>query len=243
MASVAESNRSWARQLKELLGLSTPPMAIVFSRMPPAGLARYAAEVPAPTPDGRTGPVAASCVYWMKGTERAFYTLAEDHGNCSVGGLTHGFKSLAEAAKGADVQALVASEWVAAEAFPGLPVVKGDPACVSYSPLADTAITPDVVFLRIQGKQAMMLHDAWPGLRFEGKPQCHIIAIAKEQGRVAVSVGCMLSRVRTGMANADVTCAVPARVLPDLLGKLAAAVAADTKVAAYAAADAQRFAK
>ena len=45
----------------------------------------------------------------------------------------------------------------------------------------------------------MVLSDAVPGLRIEGKPQCHIVAIAKEQGEVAASVGCALSRVRTGM--------------------------------------------
>ena len=46
----------------------------------------------------------------------------------------------------------------------------------------------------------MLLHDAWPSLRFEGKPQCHSIPIAKESGELAVSVGCMLSRVRTAMS-------------------------------------------
>ena len=236
------THAEWARELKSLLGLTVPPMAIAFGDRPPDGVPRYRAKVPAPTPDGRTAPVAASCVYWMKGTEVAFHTVAEDHGNCSVGGLTHGFKTLAEAAQGADVAALVASEWVAAEAFPGIPTVKGNPRCVTYAPLVSSPIVPDVVFLRIQGKQAMMLHDAWPALRFEGKPQCHIIAIAKELGQVAVSVGCMLSRVRTGMANADVTCAIPVQVMPELIARLRAAVEADTKVAAYAAADAKRFA-
>ena len=63
----------------------------------------------------------------------------------------------------------------------------------------------------------MLLHDAWRGLRFEGKPQCHIIPIAKESGEIAVSVGCMLSRVRTGMSNNEVTCAIPATSNPDHL--------------------------
>ena len=41
----------------------------------------------------------------------------------------------------------------------------------------------------------MVLSDALPGLRIEGKPQCHIVAAAKEQGEVVASVGCMLSRL------------------------------------------------
>ena len=32
----------------------------------------------------------------------------------------------------------------------------------------------------------MVLSDAVPGLRIEGKPQCHIIAVAKEQDEIAV---------------------------------------------------------
>ena len=55
------------------------------------------------------------------------------------------------------------------------------------------------MFLRVNGQQLMVLSDAIPGLRIEGKPQCHIVAIAKEQGVIAASVGCALSRVRTGM--------------------------------------------
>ncbi|MFL5042717.1 MAG: hypothetical protein ACJ8D0_23190, partial [Xanthobacteraceae bacterium] len=99
-----------------------------------------------------------------------------------------------------------------------------------------------VVLLRLNGKQQMLLHDAWPDLRFEGKPQCHIIPIAKERGEIAVSVGCMLSRVRTGMSNNEVTCAIPASCVARLIERLRAARTADSAVAAYAADDAKRFA-
>ena len=102
-------------------------------------------------------------------------------------------------------------------------------------------VEPSVILLRLNGKQQMLLHDAWPGLRFEGKPQCHIIPIAKESGEIAVSVGCMLSRVRTGMSNKEVTCAIPASCVPLLIERLRAARAADKAVAAYAAEDSKRF--
>ena len=59
---------------------------------------------------------------------------------------------------------------------------------------------------------------------------------------MALSVGCMLSRVRTGMSNNEVTCAIPAGKLGELLDSLQSANNADMKVAAYAAADAKRFA-
>ena len=99
----------------------------------------------------------------------------------------------------------------------------------------------DVVFLRVNGKQAMSLHDAMPDIRFEGKPQCHIIPIAKEMGQVALSVGCMLSRTRTGMTNNEMTCAIPVGKLGEVVAKLGASCKADKAVASYAAEDARRF--
>jgi uncharacterized protein (DUF169 family) len=233
--------KALAGALTELLSLQTPPLAITFTQADPPGMPRYEGEMPAPTPDGRTGKVSAGCVFWMKATDRTFHTCAEDHGNCSVGSLTHGFITLDVAATRADVRALVESQWVTPAVFPHIPVVKKRPQCVVYGPLADTQMDPDVVFLRVNGKTAMILHDALPDLRFEGKPQCHIIPIAKEEGQVALSVGCMLSRVRTGMPNTEMTCAIPAKKLADVVEKLRATSRADKAVATYAAEDAHRF--
>jgi uncharacterized protein (DUF169 family) len=227
--------------LRALLGLATPPIAIAFADSIPAGLSRPQGAMPSPTADGRTGAVAAGCVFWNKATEGAFATVAADHGNCSVGSYTHGFKTLAEAAQGADVEALVGAEWVTMAAAAAIPTVMKKPAAVLYGPLAAAAFEPDVVFMRLNGKQLMLVNDAWPELRFEGKPQCHIIPIAQKDGAVAVSSGCMLSRVRTGMSNNDVTCALPAAKLGDLVARLKKAQGADMKVAAYAADDAKRF--
>jgi uncharacterized protein (DUF169 family) len=229
------------RELRELLGLSVAPIAISFLPSRPAGVAAFGATKPAPAADGRTGAVPAGCVFWMHAVTREFATDAADHGNCSVGSVTHGFKALADVLGNGDVEALLAAEWVTPEAAMGLPAVKQKPAAVVYAPLAQASTDADVVLLRVNGKQLMLLNDAWPELRFEGKPQCHIIPIAKEAGEIAVSSGCMLSRVRTGMSNNEVTCAIPARRLGELIGRLQTAQKADFQVAAYAAADAKRF--
>ena len=204
----------FAGELENLMGLSAAPLAITFSQEPPSDVRRYEAPMPPPTPDGRTGAVATGCVFWVEATHRTFTTVPVDHGNCSVGSLTHGLISLEEAATKADVAAICEAGWVSPDVFPQIQTVSEHPQYITYGPLGETTVDPDVVFLRINGKQAMLLFDAWPEFRFEGKPQCHIVAIAKEQGEVAVSVGCMLSRVRTGMSNHEMTCALPARALP-----------------------------
>jgi uncharacterized protein (DUF169 family) len=227
--------------LQQILGLAAPPIAITFANAEPDNIGRFDEKTPPATEDGRTGRVPAGCVFWMRATERAFVTVPADHANCSVGSYTHGLKSMEEIAANADVAALVAAEWVSPSDFPKVASVKSKSDFIVYGPLRDMTADPNVVFIRLNGKQLMMLHDAWPGARMEGKPQCHIIPIAKEDGEVAVSVGCMLSRVRTGMSNNDMSCAIPWAVLPDLIDKLRGAVAADERVAQYAAADSRRF--
>jgi uncharacterized protein (DUF169 family) len=124
---------------------------------------------------------------------------------------------------------------------PGIPVVAERPETVTYGPLADTPVDPDVVMIRVNGKQLMVLSDALPDLRIDGKPQCHIVAVAKERGEVAVSVGCMLSRTRTNMPRTEMTCAIPANRLLDVIERVEATAAIDSMVAAYAAEDARRF--
>ena len=98
-----------------------------------------------------------------------------------------------------------------------------------------------MVLLRIDGAALMTLKGALPALRIEGKPQCHIIAIAKEQGEPAASVGCALSRARTGMKPEEMTCALPGALLAETVAGIEAAARLDRAMTRYARADAHRF--
>jgi uncharacterized protein (DUF169 family) len=51
----------------------------------------------------------------------------------------------------------------------------------------------------------------------------------------------MLSRVRTGMASTEISCAIPARRLAEVVERLERVGEADSAVAAYAGEDARRF--
>ena len=77
----------------------------------------------------------------MKSTQRTFSTVAEDHANCSIGSVTHGFKTLGEVAGNSDVAVLLKSNWVTMDLVPLIPVVKEKPAAVVYGPLADSPIS------------------------------------------------------------------------------------------------------
>jgi uncharacterized protein (DUF169 family) len=230
-----------AAALTASLHLTSPPLAITFSEAVPPGLPAFDEPMAPVADDGRTGRVPAGCVFWLKAADRTFTTVAADHGNCSVGSMTHGFATLNDVAGHSDVAALLESGWVTMEMVPGIPVVSATPGAVTYGPLADTSLDPDVILIRLNGKQLMVLSDALPGLRVEGKPQCHIVAAAKEQGDVVASVGCMLSRTRTGMPSEEMTCAIPAQRLAEVVAKVEATAKIDAVVASYAATDALRF--
>ncbi len=230
-----------SERVVSVFGPGPDPLAISFTAEVPESVPTFDDPMPDPLPDGRTGRVAAGCVFWIKGAERTFSTVAADHANCSVGSVTHGFKTLEDVAGNEDVAALLESNWVTEDVVPLIPAVQETPGAVTYGPMAETPIDPDVILLRLTGRQLMVLHDAWPDLRIEGKPQCHIVALAKEEGVVAASVGCQLSRVRTGMSNAEVTCAIPGDRLAEVVVAAETAATADHAVASYASSDMQRF--
>ena len=235
--------RALSDRLTTALKPTVSPIAISFlAKGEDPGVSRLDGAYPEPTASGRTGQVPAGCVFWTKGATASFATVASDHANCSVGSFTHGFLTLAEAATKDDVCAVLESGWVDEAAVMAIPFVSEKPETVVYGPLSEATRVPDVVLLRINAFALMTLKDAIPGIRIEGKPQCHIIAIAKEQGEVAASVGCALSRARTGMRPDEMTCAIPGQRLAEVVSGIESAVTLDRAMASYAAADAKRFA-
>jgi uncharacterized protein (DUF169 family) len=231
-----------AAELAAALHLAVAPVGIGFRGAVPEDMAAFDAPMSDPEPDGRQGRVPAGCVFWVRGVQRTFATVPEDHGNCSVGSYTHGMLSLEEAVGHSDVGALLESGWITPEAASAVPHVATRPAAVVYGPVSEAEELPDVVLLRVNGRQLMVLHDAVGDLRIEGKPQCHIVALAKEQGVVAASVGCALSRARTGMRPEEMTCAIPGARLGEVTAAVVATAGTDQVVARYAATDARRFA-
>lgn len=224
-----------------LLGLEHLPVAITFHETAPNGTTRYFDEpMSQPTPDGRAGRVAAPCVFWIHGHESTFSTVPEDHGNCSVGLFTHGLADAADIIGKADVAELLDVGWVTLEAFADVAALGRRPAAITYGPLDEAATTPDVVLLRVTPRQMMEIADAIP-VEFSGKPQCQILPRAADRKVVTASMGCALSRARTGLGEDELTCAVPGERIEELAEALGSVVRADRAVAGYAEQDGKRF--
>ncbi len=227
-------------ELIDLLGLAHAPVAITFHSERPEGATWFDAPMTEPTEDGRSGRVPASCVFWADAHEATFTTAPEDHGNCSVGRFTHGLVDAAGILDKSDVGTLLEVGWVTMEAFAGVAALDRTPAAITYGPLAESGGDHDVVLLRLSPKQMMEIGDAIP-VEFSGKPQCQIIPRAADRNVVAASMGCALSRARIGMSDDELTCAVPAGRMDELLVGLRAVCRADEAVVGYALADKARF--
>jgi uncharacterized protein (DUF169 family) len=227
--------------LTDLLGLEHAPIALTFhDELPDDGVPLFDAPMSEPTEDGRSGRAAAPCVFWMHAHERTFDTLAEDHGNCSVGRFTHGFADAADILDKSDVAALLEVGWVTMEAFAGVAALSRRPKGVRYGPLAEAGATPDVVLLRVTPRQMMEINDA-VDVDWSGKPQCQILPRAADDGVIAASMGCALSRARTGMGDDELTVAVPGHRVEELVAALRPVTTADGAVVGYAVADLTRF--
>ena len=231
-----------AERLTAALDLSSAPIFLAFGEEDSPAPA-FSKPMSPPAEDGRRKRVPASWVFWVEaGLNGAFSTVAADHANCSVGLFTHGFAEL-DPSK-ADVGALLEGGWVTPEMLPAIPSVTKRPASITYGRLEDVpdGVEPDVVMLRVNGRQLMVLSDSLPGLLIEGEPQCHIVALAKEQGRPAASVGCALSRAGTAFRPEEMSCALPAAELACLVRLIEETAASDSVVAKFAAEEARRFA-
>jgi len=245
MIKSSQDSQNWAdysNRLSTLLKPSAPPVAITFyglNQTPSAS--RLKAHYPSPNEHGRTGQVPAGCVFWIQGTTDTFATIAADHANCSVGSYTHGFITLEEAAMKDDVGAVLEAGWVDQAAVMNLPHLSERPDSVVYGPLSECSEAPNVVLLRINGLGLMTMKDAFPDIIIEGKPQCHIVAMAKDQNVLAASLGCALSRSRTGMRPEEMTCVIPANRLSEVVETLESTVGLNRAMARYASADSKRF--
>lgn len=160
--------------------MATAPVAISFLDAPPASVDRFDAPILGARSPSAAGRVAAGCVFWAEGVGRSFSTVPEDHGNCTVGSITHGMLAPTGATGREDLAELVGSGWVHPGVLDELPRAAERPGSVVYGPLSacEDGAQPDVVLLRVDGRQMLVLSDALPEMSIQGKPQCGIVAMA-----------------------------------------------------------------
>ena len=120
--------------------------------------------------------------------------------------------------------------------------MKEKPASIVYGPLASLPVAPDVVYLRLNAKQAMVLDDALGRRALRG--QAAVPRARDRQGRRRDGDQRRLHAEPgpDGHASGEMSCAIPAAKLGEVVAALRRNAETERTVAGYAAADAARFA-
>lgn len=213
--------------LSELLNLASPPVAIAFTDTAPAGVPRV------------TRPDAAGCSYWQRAASgETFYTLPDDHKGCPIGAHTHHVETSAEEQQELMglVQTMVGLAYIKLEEVPVIPR-RATPLNVAlYAPLASAPFLPDVVLVRGNARQLMLLTEAaqlagiagaGPAM---GRPTCAVLPAAINSGAVSASFGCIGNRVYTGATENEAYTAIPGAKLHEIVDSLETIIEANRKL-------------
>ena len=215
------------REVETLLGLKTSPVAVTFQEKVPSGISRVPKEE------------MASCGYWRLAADgKTFYTEASDHVNCSIGAYTHGLELTPEITGNLTdvIQMMVGLEYLRPEEFRNIPKREDKFGVAIFSPAAEAPVEPDVVLLRANAKQVMLLLEAAQAAGFAGtagapgRPTCAMLPLAIQSQKTAASFACIGNRVYTNLPDEESYFAVPGKKLPDLVGKLRAIVHANQQL-------------
>jgi uncharacterized protein (DUF169 family) len=219
-----------AKQLEVLLSLKTPPVALSFLASPPPNVPRVASAGP------------SGCTYWKRAAEgETFYTEAADHYHCPVGAYTHGIDL--PPAQMLELQGVMGTMmslgYLRGEEVPGIPRREEPFGVAVYGPLTDAAEPPDVVLVRGNARQLMLLEEAAEAAGISGpaplmgRPTCAAVPLAMRSQRSVSSLGCIGNRVYTELPDDEFYYALPGKHLAAVADKLATIVNANRELEKY----------
>ena len=194
------------------------------------------------SPRSASPSVPAGCAYWKLAAEGGvFYTEAADHYNCPVGSYTHGVEL--PPARAAELQQVIGTfvslQYIKMEEVATLPRRTEAFGVAVYAPLAEAPVDPDVVLVRGNARQIMLVAEAAraAGIGHDGatmgRPGCAMIPEAMNTARGNTSLGCIGNRVYTGLGDAELYFTIPGPRLADVVGKLETIVHANRELEHY----------
>ena len=221
--------RQLEAQLTSQLSLTHRPVGVASLDQAPTGVEKFEGTQP------------SGCSYWaLASAGRAFYTVAADHYNCSIGSHTHNMPLPEDRAHElSDTLGFMTSiGYLRMEEVPGIPQLPETPGVVVYAPLGDTPVEPDVVLFWGPPGKVMLLQEAAlragvaAQLNTLGRPTCMVVPAALSHG-VLASTGCIGNRVYTGMDESELYVAVPGRDLQRISDETATIASANAALQAY----------
>jgi uncharacterized protein (DUF169 family) len=216
--------------LARLLGLASPPVAITFTDAPPPGVPRVEKAEP------------AGCGYWRRAAAgEVFHTVAEDHLSCPIGAHTH--RVPMSPAKSEELTGMIGMMtglgYLQPSDIPAIPTRAKPFQVAVYAPLDRAPAAPDVILVRANARQLMLLSEAAQAAGVAGtgpatgRPTCAAIPLAEMSARTATSLGCIGNRVYTEIGDGEAYCAIPGAALAPLLSRLETIVRANAELETF----------
>jgi uncharacterized protein (DUF169 family) len=230
---MSQQQTSWQEMEAHFTGplqLARRPVAVTFLDAEPAGMERFAGTEP------------SGCSFWrLAAAGRVFYTVPVDHFNCAVGAYTHNIELSPERVKETEqtLQMMFGVGYIRPEDVPGIPRLAKAPVAVAYAPLGEARVAPSVVLFTCKPSAAMLLNEAamrvgsggaMPPL---GRPACMALPAALDKGTVS-SLGCIGSRVYTGLGEDELFVVVPGKDLEEVATALDTIVTANVAIGEFA---------
>jgi uncharacterized protein (DUF169 family) len=213
--------------LSELLHLTSVPVAITFLDAAPPGVPHASVVEP------------AGCGYWRRAAAgEVFFTVADDHKRCPVGAHTHNvtLTPVEQQELMGLVQTMAGLSYLKMEEVPQIPTRRTPLQVAVYAPLPAAPVPPDVVLVRGNAQQLMLLAEASQAAGTAGsgatmgRPTCAVLPEAINSARTAASFGCVGNRVYTGADETEAYFAIPGPQLDAVEEKLAVIVRANQEL-------------
>jgi uncharacterized protein (DUF169 family) len=212
-----------ADQLQRLLELDTAPVQISYLDAPPAGVAEHPGGVP------------SVCTFFALGAEKPFFAPLARHEDCEVGAFVLGIPPEGDVGRRlmATVGTMQAEGYLAPGEEAKIPRNATPPKFVAYGPLGTLPVPPTDVLLFANPKSAMLVmeaagsgSDARP-VPVNGRPMCAIVPTLRQGSPVALSLGCIGSRIYADVGNDKMIVGVRGDHLRRLVEKLEKVVRAN----------------
>jgi uncharacterized protein (DUF169 family) len=211
-----------ADQLTQDLDLAQAPIQISYLDHPPAGVTKHPGGSP------------SVCTFFAEGRSKSFYVDIPGHEACEIGAFVLGIPPEGEA--GNRLMSMIGMMQKEGYLVPGeeakIPKNAVAPKYVAYGPLGSLPMAPTNILLFAKPKSAMLAMEASAqSVPVNGRPMCAIVPTLNNGAPVAVSVGCIGSRIYTQMGDDAMVVGVRGDFLDEFARRLKAIRHANAVVA------------
>jgi uncharacterized protein (DUF169 family) len=165
---------------------------VSYLESPPNGVERHPGGAP------------SVCTFFAEGQKRAFYAALPEHEACEIGAFVLGAAPQGELGSRltATVGMMQQEGYLNPDDVAKIPRNPTAPKFVAYGPLGSLPMPPTTVLFFARPRSAMFALEAAGGpVPMNGRPMCSVVPTLNLGAPVAVSIGCIGSRIYTQMGD------------------------------------------